>query len=91
VSQYLETTFVELEPELEVAAMSAAYTEIHSAVFNAICIALDCDGMTVNEFVDRIVLVSWLQVGLLCILGITMCCFCIIFRQERIKRNATSL
>jgi len=89
--QYLETKVVELQPELEVAAIRVMYTEIDSVGLNAICVALHCDGMTVGDFVDRIVLVFWLHVALLCIPGVAMCYFCILFRRERVKRNAISL
>jgi len=87
VVEYIETKFTELEPEIEEAAKAASYSEIDSAGLHALCIIVDCHGMTVSDFVDTIVFIFWLQIALLCILGITMCYFCILFRRERATRS----
>jgi len=86
VSEYTDTKFTEFVPELEEATETATYYEIDSVALNWLCIAVECDGMTVSDFVDTIVFLFWFQVGILCIVGATLCYFCIIFRRECAKR-----
>jgi len=87
VVEYIETKFTEFEPEIEEATKAASYSEIDSAGLHALCIIADCHGMTVSDFVDKIVALFWVQIALLCILGTTMCYFCILFRRERATRS----
>jgi len=86
VSEYIDTKFTEFVPEIEEAIETATYYEIDSVALNWLCIAVECNGMTVNDFVETIVVLFWFQVGILCILGPTICYFCIIFRRECAKR-----
>jgi len=83
VVDYLNTKFVEIAPDIEELVKTISYSEIDSAGLYALCILADCHDMTTNDFVDRIVLLFWIQIILLCIFGITMCYFCILLRRER--------
>jgi len=87
VVDYLNTKFVEIAPEIEELVKAISYSEIDSAGLYALCILADCHDMTTSDFVDRIVVLFWIQIGLLCIFGITMCYFCILLSRERQVRK----
>jgi len=86
VWEWIDTKFTEFVPEIEEAIKIAAYYEIDSVAFNWLCLAVECDGMTVSDFIETIVVLFWIQVGILCIVGTTICYFSIIFRRECAKR-----
>jgi len=88
---YAEMGFADLQDELAVRVLNSTYTEIDFWGFNTACTVIQCDGLTLNQFVEKLHVVAWVHVVLSGMLCLVLCCVCGLWKWPKEIRNDTTL
>jgi len=88
---YAEMSFANRQDELAVRVLNSTYTEIDFWGFKSACSVIQCDGLTLNQFVVRLQFVAWIHVVLSGVLGLVLCCICVLWKRPKDIRNDTKL
>jgi len=86
---YAEMGFADLEDELAVRVLNSTYTEIDFWGLESACTVIQCDGLTLNQFVERLHVVAWIHVVLSGVLCLVFCCVCCLWNRPKEIRNGT--
>lgn len=82
---YAEIGFSDIEDKLATSLQNSTYTEIDFWGLKGACSFIDCDGLTLMEFVEKLGIVARIHVWLSCISVAMLCCSCVIrYRSKRV-------
>jgi len=89
VLMYAEIGFADFQRQLAAMVLNSTYTEIDFWGLKTACSIIDCDGLTLNEFAERLLVVAWIHVGLVGVLGSVLCCVCVLWHRSKRLQNVT--
>jgi len=80
---YAKVGFADLANELAVKVQNSTYTEVHFWGLESACSLVQCDGETLEEFVEHLHIAAWMHIGLFSILFPLSCCSLLLLKRSK--------
>jgi len=80
---YAQVGFADLANELAVKVQNSTYTEVDFWGLESACSLVQCDGETLEEFIEHLHYVAWMHIGLFSMLVPLTCCSLILLKRSK--------